>query len=82
MFVTRLERIDGEYLVRLPRDVVVNRDLHEGQLVSVVIEPLDDYVSADPANDNVAEASWKLNEEATPPYDARAETRRDSRDDH
>ena len=63
MYVARLERIDGEYVVTVPHEVVVQGDLHEGQVVSVMIEPLDGYAKVDGEQSEPASARWKLNEE-------------------
>jgi hypothetical protein len=64
MFVARLERVNGEYVITVPHDVVVDRDLHEGQVVSVMLEPLSDYARIEGSADDTAEPSWRLNEDA------------------
>jgi hypothetical protein len=63
MFVTRLDRIEGEYVVVVPYEVVVREDLHEGQVVSITIEPLDEYAKVDGEQSEPASARWKLNED-------------------
>ncbi len=63
MFVTRLERIEGEYVVVVPHDVIVQGDLREGQVVSVMIEALDEYGKVDGEQSEPASSRWKLNEE-------------------
>jgi hypothetical protein len=68
VFVTRLTRVDGEYLITVPPDVVVQHDLHDGQVISVVIEPLNEYVNVNDETPEPARTRWKLNERATP-YD-------------
>jgi hypothetical protein len=62
MFITRLERIEGEYVVVVPHEVIVQGDLHAGQVVSIVIEPLDEYAKVDGEQSEPASARWKLNE--------------------
>jgi hypothetical protein len=64
VFVARLERIDGTYVVRVPHDIVVQHDLHDGQTVSVVVESLAEYAQVDPASAEPAEARWRLNEDS------------------
>lgn len=63
MFVARLERIDGEYVVTVPHEVIVQQDFREGQTVSVAVESLSDYVSIDATTGEPGEVSWKLNED-------------------
>lgn len=66
MLMARLERIDGEYILRIPKHDVVQHDLHEGQLLAVLAEPLEAFgaISVE-ATERPAE-SWKLNEAASP----------------
>ena len=63
MFATRLERIEGEYVIVVPHDVVVQGDLRAGQVVSVLIEPMDEYAKVEGEKSEPASARWKLNEE-------------------
>lgn len=63
MFVARLLRLEGEYVIVVPHEEVVHSDLHEGQVVSITIEPLDQYVKVDGEQSEPATARWKLNDE-------------------
>ena len=63
MLMSRLERIDGEYFLRISKHDIVQHDLREGQLLAVLVEPLDDVDTIGfEATDRPAE-SWKLNEQ-------------------
>lgn len=64
MFVARLQRVDGDYFVMLPYDVVVQRDLRDGQIVSVVVEPIAEYAPIDATGSDSGDASWKLNDDS------------------
>lgn len=62
MLMIRLERIDGEYILRVPTHAVALHDLREGQLLSVVLEPLDEFGVVEPDESERQAESWKLNE--------------------
>jgi hypothetical protein len=64
MFVARLDRIDGEYVVTIPHEVVVQNDLREGQTLSILVEPFSSYASVEAPATQDAEPTWKLNEKA------------------
>jgi len=62
MLLVRLERVDGEYVLRIPRHEIVQHDLREGQLLAVIVEPLADFggIEGNPTKRGVE--NWKLNE--------------------
>lgn len=62
MLIVRLERVNGEYLLRIPKDEVIEHDLHEGQLLAVVLESLQDFGTVDASLSEEPEPAWKLNE--------------------
>lgn len=66
MLVSRLERLDGEYFLRISKHDIVQHDLHEGQLLAVLVEPLNalDTIGFE-GTDRPAE-NWKLNEQDHP----------------
>lgn len=62
MLMARLERIDGEYVLRIPKHEVVQHDLREGQILAVIVESLDNFGTIGvEAPEHPAEI-WKLNE--------------------
>ncbi len=63
MFVARLDRVDGEYVIVVPHDIIIQQDLHAGQIVSIVVEPLADYENVDATSQQTLDARWKLNED-------------------
>ena len=73
MLLIRLERVDGEYVLRIPKSEVVQHDLHEGQILAVVIESLDELgtIGVDATKRQVE--SWKLNESGEPYNPSRTE---------
>lgn len=64
MLMARLERIDGEYVLRIPKHEVLQHDLHEGQLLAVAVERLNDFASIEVETTDRPAESWKLNEAA------------------
>ncbi len=62
MLLLKLERVDGEYILRIPKDQVVNHDLREGQLLAVVVEPVSDFGTIAVDESEQTTESWKLNE--------------------
>ena len=62
MLLAKLERQNGEYVLRIPKHEVVQHDLHEGQILAVIIEPLDEFASVDAEQSERRAESWKLNE--------------------
>jgi hypothetical protein len=62
MLLLKLERVDGEYVLKIPKEQVLRHDLREGQLLAVAVEPVSDFETmAVDENEPVTE-SWKLNE--------------------
>ena len=62
MLMARLERIDGEYVLRIPKHDIVHHDLHEGQLLAIVVEPLDEFGTISVEATERPQETWKLNE--------------------
>jgi hypothetical protein len=62
MLLAQLERQDDEYVLRIPRHEVVQHDLREGQILGVVIEPLEDFGAFEVDSSERQAESWKLNE--------------------
>jgi len=65
-----LERVDGEYILRLSKEQVFQHDLREGQLLAVSVEPISDFDTIAVDESERTTESWKLNEER-PSYDER-----------
>jgi hypothetical protein len=63
MLLLKLERVDGEYILRIPKEQVVNHDLREGQLLAVVVEAVSDFGTIAVDESEQTTESWKLNEE-------------------
>ena len=66
MLMARLERIDGEYILRIPRHEVVQHDLREGQLLAVALQPIDEFDIVGQTDSNRPADTWKLNENTQP----------------
>ena len=62
MLLLTLERINGDYILRIPKHDVVQHDLHEGQVLAVLFEPLDDFGTIGVETTDRCVESWKLNE--------------------
>lgn len=62
MLMARLECIDGEYILRVSKQDVFHYDLHEGQLLAVVVAPLDTLAMIGAEESERPAESWKLNE--------------------
>ena len=62
MLIARLERIEDEYYLRVPRSTVAQLDIRDGQFVAVSIEPLDELASIDGDEAEKRVEGWKLNE--------------------
>jgi hypothetical protein len=43
MIHRRIKRVDGDYVVTIPKDEIERRGLHDGQLVGVVLLPVEDH---------------------------------------
>lgn len=63
MLLLRLERVNDEYILRIPKAEIVQHDLHEGQILAVAVEPLDELGTIGSGVSEDREESWKLNEE-------------------
>jgi hypothetical protein len=63
VFIARVQRVGGEYFVAIPIDSVIERDLHEGQVVSVLIEAFTDYADVDVTFDEPDASAWRMNED-------------------
>ncbi len=73
MLMARLECIDGEYILRVSKQDVFHYDLHEGQLLAVVVAPLDTLATIGAEESVWPAESWKLNESSRQ-YDDANET--------
>lgn len=62
MLILRLERIDGEYVLRIPKHDIATLDLRDGQLLAVSVEPIDDFNTIGVETTDRPAESWKLNE--------------------
>lgn len=62
MLLARIEKLGDDYIIRIPRDEIAQRDLRDGQVVNVMLEQFVELqrLEAEPVErpyDN-----WKLNE--------------------
>jgi hypothetical protein len=62
MLLLRLERINDEYILRIPKSEIVQHDLHEGQILAVVVEAFDEFGAIGAETTEHRDESWKLNE--------------------
>lgn len=62
MIQQKLRKVGNSYVVTIPRDEIERKQLHEGQLLSVEIMPLDVQPTMPPDVAEAFERSWKRNE--------------------